>query len=146
MIAQRYQKAIERLSGLIDSQMPADGPPPATLLHFFRWALSGAWPVIVLAGVISACSGASEVLAMFLLGRVVDIAASSDPIGQSAWLLGAAVVLLMVLRPLLFGISASFQSVVLGPNLFTLIVGRLHRWTLGQAVTFFDNDFAGRIA
>ncbi|TMV80459.1 ABC transporter ATP-binding protein, partial [Thioclava sp. BHET1] len=23
---------------------------------------------------------------------------------------------------------------------------RLHRWTMGQAVTFFDNDFAGRIA
>ncbi|PZO62643.1 MAG: multidrug ABC transporter ATP-binding protein, partial [Pelagerythrobacter marensis] len=23
---------------------------------------------------------------------------------------------------------------------------RLHRWTMGQSVTFFDNDFAGRIA
>jgi ATP-binding cassette subfamily B protein len=27
-----------------------------------------------------------------------------------------------------------------------LVLSRLHRWTLGQAVTFFDNDFAGRIA
>jgi ATP-binding cassette subfamily B protein len=26
------------------------------------------------------------------------------------------------------------------------VLSRLHRWTLGQAVTFFDNDFAGRIA
>jgi len=51
-----------------------------------------------------------------------------------------------VFRPALFGLSAAFQSVVIGPNLFTLVVGRLHRWTLGQAVTFFDNDFAGRIA
>jgi ATP-binding cassette subfamily B protein len=27
-----------------------------------------------------------------------------------------------------------------------LVLSRLHRFTLGQAVTFFDNDFAGRIA
>jgi ATP-binding cassette subfamily B protein len=26
------------------------------------------------------------------------------------------------------------------------VLSRLHRWTLGQPVTFFDNDFAGRIA
>lgn len=146
MIAQRYQQAIKRLSGLIDSRMAADGPPPTTLVRFFQWALSGAWPMIIVACVISATAGASEVLTMYLLGRVVDIAASSDPIGNYAWLLVGSFVLLMVLRPMVMGLSALFQSVVLGPNLFALVVGRLHRWTLGQAVTFFDNDFAGRIA
>lgn len=146
MIAQRYQKAIKRLGTLIDSRMEADGAPPATLARFFRWALSGAWPVIFLAAFISAISGASEVLAMYMLGRVVDIAGATDPIGDSSLLLFSAVILLMFLRPALFGLSASFQSVVLGPNLFNLVVGRLHRWTLGQAIPFFDNDFAGRIA
>src|SRR5690606_11177416 len=34
----------------------------------------------------------------------------------------------------------------IGPNVMPLVLSRLHRWTLGQAVTFFDNDFAGRIA
>ncbi|MCB2139644.1 MAG: ABC transporter ATP-binding protein, partial [Rhodobacteraceae bacterium] len=33
-----------------------------------------------------------------------------------------------------------------GPNLTPLVLSRLHRWTMGQAVTFFDNDFAGGIA
>ncbi|MDC1396670.1 ABC transporter ATP-binding protein/permease [Octadecabacter sp.] len=146
MIAQMYQNGIQRLGGLIDSQQEADGPPPQTLARFFRWALSGAWPVIFLAGLISALAGATEVLTMYLLGRVVDVASSTAPIGNSIGLFALAIVLLMVLRPVLFGVSASFQSVVIGPNLFTLVVGRLHRWTLGQAVTFFDNDFAGRIA
>ena len=134
------------LGGLIDSQIEANGPPPPTLARFYNWALSGAWRVIGLAAFISALAGATEVLAMFLLGQVVDIAASTQPIGESAGLLTLAVFLLMFMRPALFGLSASFQSVVVGPNLFTLVVGRLHRWTLGQAVTFFDNDFAGRIA
>ena len=146
MIKQFYMRTVTRLGRLIDSQMEADGPPPQTLARFFRWALGGAWRVIALAAFISALAGATEVLAMFLLGRVVDIAASTDPIGDSAGLLVGAVLLLMFLRPALFGVSAAFQSVVIGPNLFTLVVGRLHRWTLGQAITFFDNDFAGRIA
>ena len=32
------------------------------------------------------------------------------------------------------------------PNVNPLVLSRLNRWTLGQAVTFFDDDFAGRIA
>lgn len=146
MIVRTYRSAIQKMGGLIDSQMPADGAPPDTLWLFFRWALGGAWRVIMLAGFISALAGATEVLAMYLLGRVVDVAASDALLGDSAALMVTAVVLLMVVRPALFGISAMFQSVVIGPNLFALVVGRLHRWTLGQAVTFFDNDFAGRIA
>lgn len=146
MIVERYQNAIHKLGSLIDSQQKADGPPPQTLWRFYRWALGGAWRVIALAAFISALAGATEVLAMFLLGQVVDVAASTAPISDSIRLLFVAVLLLMILRPALFGLSASFQSVVIGPNLFALVVGRLHRWTLGQAVTFFDNDFAGRIA
>ena len=146
MIVQTYQNAMKRLGGLIDSRMAADGQPPDTLWRFYRWALGGAWRVIALAAFISALAGGTEVLAMFLLGQVVDIAGSTQPIGDSAGMLVLAVVLLMLVRPALFGLSASFQSVVIGPNLFALVVGRLHRWTLGQAVTFFDNDFAGRIA
>jgi len=32
------------------------------------------------------------------------------------------------------------------PNIYPLIQSRLHRWTLGHAVDYFDSDFAGRIA
>ncbi|MCZ8151018.1 MAG: ABC transporter ATP-binding protein, partial [Rhodobacteraceae bacterium] len=42
--------------------------------------------------------------------------------------------------------SSASNSIVVGPNVLPLVLSRLHRWTLGQAVTFFDNDFAGRIA
>jgi ATP-binding cassette subfamily B protein len=42
--------------------------------------------------------------------------------------------------------NTAASSVRLEPNLFPLILSRLHRYTMGQAVTFFDNDFAGRIA
>ena len=52
----------------------------------------------------------------------------------------------LLIRPVFFGASAVFTGIVLPPNLTPLVQSRLHRWTLGQAVSFFDNDFAGRIA
>ncbi|MDH5530119.1 MAG: ABC transporter ATP-binding protein/permease, partial [Paracoccaceae bacterium] len=58
----------------------------------------------------------------------------------------AFVLFLVILRPISFGLSAASNSVIVQPNVLPLVLSRLHRWTLGQAVTFFDNDFAGRIA
>ena len=140
----------ERLGRLIK---PFDeGPvprPPRTLWSFFRWCLRGSFPVLFLASVVSVLAGTAEVVSAILLGTVIDLAAGSSP--ETLWsdhallFLGIAV-FLIVLRPLTFGASAAFQSVVIGPSLNVLVLSRLHRWTLGQDITFFDNDFAGRIA
>jgi ATP-binding cassette subfamily B protein len=56
------------------------------------------------------------------------------------------VLFMVVLRPVAFGLSAASNSIVVQPNVLPLVLSRLHRWTMGHAVTFFDNDFAGRIA
>ena len=61
-------------------------------------------------------------------------------------LIGAFCAYYLVVRPLILGMNTAAASIRLEPNLFPLILSRLHRWTIGQAVTFFDNDFAGRIA
>ena len=42
--------------------------------------------------------------------------------------------------------SSLANAVVIQPNTNPLVLSRLHRWSMGQSVTFFDNDFAGRIA
>jgi len=57
-----------------------------------------------------------------------------------------SVLFFVILRPVILGLSGMFQGVVLGPALNNLVLSRLHRHSLGQSVTFFDNDFAGRIA
>ena len=71
-----------RLGRLIDAFRPADGPPPATLLAFFRWCLSGAWGGLTLAGIASALGGVADVVAAVLLGWVVDA------IATGAWVEG----------------------------------------------------------
>ena len=138
-----------RLGGLIEAFSPAQGQPPQQLGAFFRWCLRGAWAPLIMAGVISALAGTTEVVSAVILGWVIDAAVGSGPAGffaQNASLLLLFVVFYMVLRPLAFAASAASNAIIVGPNVMPLVLSRLHRWTLGQAVTFFDNDFAGRIA
>ncbi|SLN32722.1 ABC transporter ATP-binding protein [Roseisalinus antarcticus] len=148
MISETYGRWIDWAAGLITSVQPADGPPPRTLYPFIGWCLKGSWPVLLLATLISAFTGASEVLTMWLLGQAVDAAGGGFAAfwDSYAWLVVLSAVTLLILRPLFFGASATFQAVVISPSVFTLILSRLNRWTLGHAVTFFDNDFAGRLA
>lgn len=138
-----------RLSQMIDAFRPAAGPPPRSLLAFFRWCLSGAWPGLLMATVTSAAAGIVDVISATLLGSVVDAVTGSSPttiVAQHGFLIVWFVLFFVAVRPMIYGLSTASSSVVIGPNVLPLVLSRLHRWTLGQAVTFFDNDFAGRIA
>lgn len=115
-----------------------------------RWCLNGAWPVLWLAAFLSALAGAMEAGTAYILGLVIDGAISSGPEaffdGQNLGLILGAVGFFIIARPILFGLSSASNAIMVQPNVNPLVLSRLHRWTLGQNVGFFDDDFAGRIA
>ena len=138
-----------RLADLITPFQPADGAPPRRLGAFFLWCLGGSWKALLIASVVSALAGVTEIVSATILGAVIDATASTDPqgfFGAHAWLIAVFLGFYLLARPLIFAASSAANSVVIGPNVMPLVLSRLHRWTMGQAVTFFDNDFAGRIA
>ena len=127
----------------------ATGAPPHTLARFFRWALRGSFPVVSVAGAASVVAGIVEVMAAMMLGLVIDAALISTPeavFSDHFWLMVGALAFFLLLRPIIFMTSSYLQSMLVAPNVFNLVLSRLHRHTLGQSVTFFDDDFAGRIA
>ncbi|UWR15439.1 ABC transporter ATP-binding protein [Sulfitobacter sp. M368] len=128
----------------------AEGPPPQTLGAFLRWCLSGAWPVLWLAALLSAAAGVMEAGTALILGRVIDATVSAGPEaffdGQNLALILGAIGFFLILRPILFALSSASNAIMVQPNVNPLVLSRLHRWTLGQNVGFFDDDFAGRIA
>ncbi|MFZ7091029.1 ABC transporter ATP-binding protein [Primorskyibacter sp. 2E233] len=133
----------------IDPFAQADGPPPRTLGRFCLWALRGTWPPLALAGVLSVIGGVVEVAAAVILGWVVDAALSSEAetvFSSSKGLLLFSLGFFLILRPVIFGLNAYLQTQVTQPNILSLILSRIHRYTIGQSVSFFDNDFAGRIS
>lgn len=142
-------KLLATLGGFIDSFRPAMGPPPQRLGAFFHWCLRGAWPPLAVAAAISSLAGTTEVMSALILGWVIDAALATGPTDFFATHLSLLLWFLafyLLFRPLAFAASAASNSIIVGPNVMPLVLSRLHRWTLGQSVTFFDNDFAGRIA
>ncbi|NIZ11838.1 ABC transporter ATP-binding protein [Phaeobacter sp. HF9A] len=137
------------LANMIDAFQPAKGPPPQRLGAFIGWCLSGAWPMLLVAALCSALAGGMEAGTAYILGLVIDTAIASGPDGffsnNLATILGALAFFLL-LRPVLFGLSAASNAIIVQPNVGPLVLSRLTRWTLGQSVRFFDDDFAGRIA
>jgi ATP-binding cassette, subfamily B, bacterial len=139
-----------KISDWIDSFRRAEGPPPQTLWPFLRWCLTGAWPALWLAAFCSAAAGALEAGTALILGRVIDATVALGPDGffsaTNIGLIVGALAFFLIARPVLFGLSAATNSIIVMPNVNPLVLSRLHRWTLGQSVSFFDDDFAGRIA
>ena len=138
-----------RLANLIDYAERADGPPPDSLWPFMAWCTKGTWPIIVLAALASAIAGFFEMASSIVLGWVVDAATNDTPSGffvENIPLLIGGILFFMIARPISFGISSLAQTYILQPNMLNLIMLRIHRWTMGQSVEFFENDFAGRIA
>ena len=136
-------------SRLIDAERPAKGPPPRSLLAYMRWLLEGSWIGIGLASAVTVFAGTLEVMTALILGRVIDTALGGAPdtfFSGNAMLLLGVLAFFVILRPVSLGLMTAFQSLCIAPNVNNLVLSRLHRWTMGQAVTFFDNDFAGRIA
>ncbi|WP_299294767.1 ABC transporter ATP-binding protein [uncultured Tateyamaria sp.] len=128
----------------------AEGPPPQALWPFLRWCLSGAWPALWLAAFCSAAAGILEAGTALILGRVIDATVQLGPDGfftvGNIGLVVGALAFFLIARPILFGLSSATNSIIVQPNVNPLVLSRLHRWTLGQSVGFFDDDFAGRIA
>jgi len=138
-----------RFSEWIDAFAWADGPPPDTLAAFFKWSLNGTWRVLLFALVVSLCVGATEIFAAYFIGWSIDYALAQG--AASVFTSGAAIffglaLFFIVLRPVLQGLNAALSALVLQANLYPLVLARLNRHTIGQSLTYFDDDFAGRIA
>jgi ATP-binding cassette subfamily B protein len=138
-----------KMGGWINAFRPVNSPPPQTLGAFFRWSLQGTWLQLWISAALASLAGVTEVISALVLGWLIDAALAGNPatfFTDQASLILWSVGFYMVVRPLSYALSSASVNITLGPNLLPLVLSRLHRWTLGQALTFFDNDFAGRIA
>ena len=133
---------------LFDPFEPANGPPPNTLIAFGKWLFAGSGRAVRLMGMISILVGFSEVVAAWSVGLIVERISTHGRevyLDGFVWQLGAIVVFILILRPLLMIAQGGMTSLSLGPGLPILGLFRMHKYTLGQSLDFFEDDFAGRI-
>ncbi len=136
--------------GLLEpTAIPPEGTPPAGLAAFY-WHYArqarGLVAALFVAGFIVALI---DTTIPVFVGRVITLVSNHDPgsLLRDSWppLLGMAVVVL-VARPLAMLLQNMITNQAIIPGLSNLIRWQSHWHVVRQSWSFFQNDFAGRIA
>lgn len=130
---------------------PADEPvePPRTLVAFCLHYTKGSWLYLSIMAILVAMIAIIEVSMFAFLGNIVDWLADRDRdtfLAEEGWrLAGMSVVVLFVLPSIVLLQSLVSQQVLMG-NYPMRIRWQVHRYLLKQSMTFYQDEFAGRIA
>jgi ATP-binding cassette, subfamily B, multidrug efflux pump len=139
-----------RFESLVDPFAPGPATaPPDRLWPFLKEALRPYRRVLALLAVTGLIVALMETGLIFYSGRVIDMMSEAGPdglIARHGLELALAVVLILLLRPLAIGLNAALLNQGLDPSLGTGTRWRFHRHMLGQSSSYFQNDFAGRLA
>ncbi len=125
------------------------GQPPATLLAFCRHYTRGfEWPLLAMS-LLSATIAIVEVTLLGFMGQLVDMLGSHNPASfwaeeRTTLMLMASLVLFGV--PLLAFTHSNLMHQSLLGNYPMSVRWLAHRYLLKQSVSFYQDDFAGRIA
>ncbi|WP_363800758.1 ABC transporter ATP-binding protein [Lysobacter firmicutimachus] len=135
---------------LIDPFRPApEAMPPRTVAAFYWHFIRQAWPVFAVLTVVGFFVAIVEVVMFDYLGKVVDLV-NTTPAAElfarhGSELLWMAAVMLIV-RPLCLGLHDLLLNQTVHPSMTNLVRWQTHRYMLKQSMSFFQNDFAGRVA
>lgn len=140
-------RLFEKMTNAFPEQKPTQ--PPSTLFAFCRHYTKGMELSLVLMSVSAALLAILEVSLFSYMGQLVDWLSTYTPQTlfeeQKAELIQMAVVLLVILPIVVFFHSAILHQALLG-NYPMSIRWSAHRYLLRQSVSFYQNEFAGRIA
>jgi len=137
----------ERLTRPFPEHEPTQ--PPTGLLAFCRHYTKGMeWPLLVMS-ISSAILAVLEVSLFSFMGQLVDWLVTKSPDSffteERATLIWMGLVTIVLLPLLTLFHSALVHQTLLG-NYPMAIRWQAHRYLLRQSVSFYQNDFAGRIA
>ena len=130
---------------------PAAEPvePPKTLIAFCLHYTRGSWPYIAAAALLITSIAIAEVWMFGFLGSIVDWLSVQNRetfLQTEGWkLAGMAFVVLVMLPGMAFLQSLFHQQTLMG-NYPMRIRWDVHRYLLKQSMTFYQDEFAGRIA
>jgi ATP-binding cassette subfamily B multidrug efflux pump len=128
---------------------PVDAMPPRPVGRFYLFYLRQVWPMFVAVLVVGFFVSVIEVSLFAFIGRLVDLAKVAEGAAffrqhgrELAWMAFVA----LIARPLFNAMHDLLVNQAIVPNVTARIRWQNHRYVIRQSLSFFQNDFAGRIA
>lgn len=132
----------------IFAPFPDGETPPTNVWRFMWWHIrevKGWLAAILLTGL--AFSGI-EALLYLMVGWFVDLLTYATPDAvwrDHGWTLLGVAFLIVVVRPIVYFMNHAVVDQVVTPAITNRVRWRSHVYTLGHALNYFNNDFAGRV-
>lgn len=137
----------ERLTKPFPNTSPEQ--PPHTFFNFCKYYSKGMWPVLITVSFISAFVAILEVSLFGYMGQLVDWLSTRDKATfleeEMSSLIWMGVVVMFILPGLVILQSFFTHQSLLG-NFPMRIRWQAHRYLLGQSISFYQDEFAGRVA
>jgi len=138
------------LENIVSPFKPHDGTPPPSDLSAFYWHfVRQIWKPLAWLMAFGFVVSIIEVALFDYLGRIIDYLNTTGPDqlfaahgNELIWMLVVGV----LLRPLFGAGHAMIKFQIIEPAMTDLIRWQTHKHVLGQSLSYFNNDFAGRIA
>ncbi|MGQ8366160.1 ABC transporter ATP-binding protein [Glaciecola sp. 1036] len=137
----------EKLTDPFPSQQPTQ--PPTTLFGFINYYSKGMWWILISVSFLSALVAILEVSLFGFMGQLVDWFADRDPSTfieeEKTTLIWMGLLVLLVIPGVVILESMITHQSVLG-NYPMRIRWLAHKYLLGQSLSFYQDEFAGRVA
>lgn len=134
----------------VDPFAPYDAKtPPKAIWAYIRSHLAPFRKVIGMILVVGFISAVTETFVIFYSGRLIDLMSETGPkalLSQYGFELMGAAILVLLLRPISVFVNYTLMFNGFSVNMVGQARWRAHRHMLGQSMSFFQNDFAGRLS
>ena len=135
---------------LFDALKPTElVQPPPRVLAFYGHFLKPVRGLLIATLIVSGLASMTELALFGFLGLLVDWVNSTPResfLAEHGWALAGMALVTVLLRPVLMLASRGLINLTLIPGLTSRVRWQNYRWVLRQSLSFFQNDFAGRIA
>lgn len=126
-------------------------PPKGTIAFIWFYVRQAKFPFFAML-VLGGMTAAIEAALFWFVGRLVDILASIDRaqgwsglLAQHGWELAGMLVLIGLVRFLVTMATAVVDQQIITPGFYNLVRWQSYQHVARQSISFFQNDFAGRI-
>ena len=123
--------------------------PPKTLVAFCIHYTKGSWPLIVISAILTSIIALTEVWMFGFLGNIVDWLSAQNRetfLQTEGWKLAGMAFVVLVALPFTVLVNSWLNHQSLFGNFPMRIRWQVHRYLLKQSMTFYQDEFAGRIA
>lgn len=146
MFARLYSKFERQVD--VFAPFDVNQTPPASVWGFLWFYVKPFRGLLAVTFGLTALIGVIEASLVLVIGRFIDLLATSTPdrfLSDHGMALLAILLLVGVVRPVLSFVGELVVNQMLSQQMMQRVRWRTHNYTLGHALSYFQNDFAGRL-